>query len=257
MKEFPPEVVTYIKKYQGTERKSLHPDVGKGIKQFGIVLDDLGRISLERNNDGVYINAGCGFDYREGWLNVDNNPQCEPDIVADITYINKLVSKQTVEGIICIHTLQVLALHDALKFINNCLKILKPNGMLLLQIPDLTKLVEVLHENPNNLNILYDSLTGLIGLDTYLEGWEIKDYYMARFCWPANYLCAVLEYFGYCNVFGIDLMPENAEPFSTGWRDALIIGQRPIGEIQFKKTNHFISDKDKRVRLQEEEDNND
>lgn len=30
------------------------------------------------------LNLGCGFDKREGWLNVDNFPECEPDRFLDI-----------------------------------------------------------------------------------------------------------------------------------------------------------------------------
>lgn len=30
------------------------------------------------------LNLGCGFDKREGWLNVDNFPECEPDRLLDI-----------------------------------------------------------------------------------------------------------------------------------------------------------------------------
>ena len=30
------------------------------------------------------LNLGCGFDKREGWLNVDNFTACEPDQLLDI-----------------------------------------------------------------------------------------------------------------------------------------------------------------------------
>ena len=30
------------------------------------------------------LNLGCGFDKREGWLNVDNFPECAPDRMLDI-----------------------------------------------------------------------------------------------------------------------------------------------------------------------------
>lgn len=30
------------------------------------------------------LNLGCGFDKRDGWLNVDNFPECEPDQRLDI-----------------------------------------------------------------------------------------------------------------------------------------------------------------------------
>jgi predicted SAM-dependent methyltransferase len=30
------------------------------------------------------LNLGCGFDRRDGWLNVDNFPECEPDRLLDI-----------------------------------------------------------------------------------------------------------------------------------------------------------------------------
>lgn len=31
------------------------------------------------------LNLGCGGDIREGWLNIDSNPKCKPDLVMDIT----------------------------------------------------------------------------------------------------------------------------------------------------------------------------
>ena len=30
------------------------------------------------------LNLGCGFDHREGWLNVDSFPECRPDRLLDI-----------------------------------------------------------------------------------------------------------------------------------------------------------------------------
>jgi len=32
----------------------------------------------------VKLNLGCGFDRREGWLNVDSFPECKPDQLLDI-----------------------------------------------------------------------------------------------------------------------------------------------------------------------------
>ena len=38
----------------------------------------------KREIGGLKLNLGCGFDKRDGWLNVDSFPECAPDQLLDI-----------------------------------------------------------------------------------------------------------------------------------------------------------------------------
>lgn len=45
------------------------------------------------NVDGPYLNLGCGWDKRPGWINIDMNDFHAPDIVADATRLSMVEDK--------------------------------------------------------------------------------------------------------------------------------------------------------------------
>ena len=52
------------------------------------------------------LNLGCGFDKRDGWLNVDNFPECEPDQRLDIEQTPWDLPSNAFEHVLVKHVLE-------------------------------------------------------------------------------------------------------------------------------------------------------
>lgn len=91
-----------------------------------------------RNVSSPKIQIGCGSHLLEGWLNGDI---AEGDIYIDAT--KKLPFKDnSFDHIYSEQMLEHLTLSQGKYFINECYRILKPEGVLRISTPDLTKLVQ-------------------------------------------------------------------------------------------------------------------
>lgn len=94
------------------------------------------------------LNLGCGFDKKEGYLNVDINPCHEPDLVGDVTnlymlpdrYYEHLIAKDILEHI------PRLRIRNTLKEWN---RILQDNALLELQVPNVVGLLSLLQKKSN------------------------------------------------------------------------------------------------------------
>ncbi len=74
------------------------------------------------------INLGCGTDYREGFINVENSPFVKKDVECDL---NKYPYPFDDESIDEVHAYAVMEnLDDIVKFMDEVYRILKPGGML-------------------------------------------------------------------------------------------------------------------------------
>jgi predicted SAM-dependent methyltransferase len=228
-----------------------NPAILKVLNDLGLEVAG-GHIYFSVEEGKKYLNLGSGFTPIKGYINIDYEPQFSPDLVANIVDVDKLFEPESISGIVCIHTLQCLHLYEALRMLNSCLKILKPGGRLLLHIPCLTKLMEVLQQRPKDVGTLFSVEQRLLGFDAMLEGLH-EDYYMAKFVWPSWYLEAAVNYFGYINIVTINLNAGSDPGYDFGWGDTVVIGERPSGELNFRKTNKIVSIADGDIVYQEEE----
>ncbi len=113
------------------------------------------------------INLGCGFDKREGFLNIDINAFHDPDLVCDITdlqllpsgYYEYAIAKDVLEHI------QRLKIRNTLKEWNRILKI---GGVLELQVPNVIGLLILLTKEENKSPIVQEKLLQcLFGTQAY------------------------------------------------------------------------------------------
>ena len=83
-------------------------------------------------------------DYKpEGFLSVDIDPQWNPDIVGDITHLDN-IQDESVDEIIASHVLEHLAWPDSFVALCEFQRILKPEGVLQIAIPDAGLLAELI-----------------------------------------------------------------------------------------------------------------
>ncbi len=86
--------------------------------------------------DQVAVNLGCGSHYRKGWLNFDLYPASEEVRQANIIDGVPLADG-TADFVYHSHVLEHLCRDDAMRFLQECHRILKPGGILRIAVPDL------------------------------------------------------------------------------------------------------------------------
>jgi predicted SAM-dependent methyltransferase len=80
------------------------------------------------------IHVGSGAERIEGWVNVDIQPFAGVDVVADVT---EGFPFEGAEAIYAEHFLEHLRLDDAIEFLLNARRALRPNGWIRLSTPNL------------------------------------------------------------------------------------------------------------------------
>lgn len=96
---------------------------------------------------GIRINVGCGNDYREGFINIDPY-----DDAADIKAPIQKLPFETgrVAQIICFETLEHIPQADVQPALNECFRVLKKGGQLVMTVPDMVGACQRFLEDPEN-----------------------------------------------------------------------------------------------------------
>jgi predicted SAM-dependent methyltransferase len=89
------------------------------------------------------LNLGCGFDKKEGYLNIDFNEFHNPDLVADICNLEILPSGYY-EKIIAYDVLEHITRNKTKLVLSEWNRLLKKSGTLHLQVPDLLGILSLL-----------------------------------------------------------------------------------------------------------------
>lgn len=85
---------------------------------------------------GRKLNVGCGGEKLSGYLNIDINPACEPDMVATAQKIE--LPSESIEEIVSFHLLEHLDRWAAREALQEWWRLLIPRtGRLILELPDL------------------------------------------------------------------------------------------------------------------------
>jgi len=81
---------------------------------------------------------GCGRKIPSGWTGVDIDPSLKPEIVDDMSTLSK-VQDETCEEIKSQHGLEHLLYEDAILAFGNWFRVLKPGGIVSMELPCLDK----------------------------------------------------------------------------------------------------------------------
>lgn len=89
------------------------------------------------------LNLGSGRTKREGFLNVDAlDWEGNTDIKHDLTIVPFPFSDESIDEIYSTEFLEHISFRDTKKFLQECWRILKPDGLLTIQVPDAGKAME-------------------------------------------------------------------------------------------------------------------
>ncbi|MBR0190715.1 MAG: methyltransferase domain-containing protein [Thermoguttaceae bacterium] len=160
-------VYSYLKSFQSEEtQKKYYPLKVSILKvfyflvapfRFFLTLHNLYKIKKRiHSKEVIKLNLGCGTDYKEGWINIDNNS----DYNISKLDLNWNLSRglpfpaNSVDFIFNEHFLEHLSVEQGKVFLKSCLKVLKPGGVIRIAMPDLAKTVasyydEHWKENPS------------------------------------------------------------------------------------------------------------
>jgi len=111
---------------------------------------------------GKKLNIGCYYMYMDGFVNVDLNPDCKPDIVGDIRDLE--FDNESVSLILNSQTLEHFDLPDVKELLSKFYKWLIFGGHLIIEVPDVGKILNLIEagEDPKkyegaiygNLNVI-------------------------------------------------------------------------------------------------------
>lgn len=101
-----------------------------------------------RNKEVIRLNLGCGTDYKEGWINIDNNSDfniTKLDLNWDLSR-GLPFPENSVDFIFNEHFLEHLSVEQGKVFLKSCLKVLKPGGVIRIAMPDLERTVAAYYD---------------------------------------------------------------------------------------------------------------
>jgi predicted SAM-dependent methyltransferase len=122
------------------------------------------------------LNLGCGFDLRDGYVNVDFQAFHKPDLVADVRELSMLPSGWF-EEILAQDVLEHLPRLDTPKALVEWNRLLCVNGLLYLRMPNIVGLAELL-VSPENADIENQTLLVqcLFGTQAYTGDWHLTGF---------------------------------------------------------------------------------
>jgi predicted SAM-dependent methyltransferase len=84
---------------------------------------------------GVKLNLGCGWNKKEGYINIDINPRWKPDLLHNIL-TGLPYSDSSVEEILAQDFLEHIPASDTIWAVEEIYRVLEPNGKFISHTPD-------------------------------------------------------------------------------------------------------------------------
>ncbi|QDU84386.1 Methyltransferase domain protein [Planctomycetes bacterium Pla163] len=170
----------------------------------------------ERTADGrerVRLHLGCGRDLRPGWINVDTSDAVGADLVADVTDLVG-IADASVDVIEANHLFEHLTRDQALAALREWRRVLRGDGELYLELPDLEACIRILGKHTDDRG--YDlGLTGMYGWGPDIAADGVPQ--MHKWGWTREALTEALVEAGFGAVdFG---------PITQSWRPAARYGR--------------------------------
>jgi predicted SAM-dependent methyltransferase len=139
----------------------------------------------------IRLNVGCGNKKLDGYLGCDfgdNYSGDQPDVVCDIRELP--FDNDFADEVLAVHVLEHFYVWEAEDVVNEWIRVLKPGGKLVIEVPCLDKIINhyIKFEGAPPVNL---SMWGLYGDPSY------KDERMChRWCYSVNQLKALLDQVG-------------------------------------------------------------
>jgi predicted SAM-dependent methyltransferase len=108
----------------------------------------------------VKVHFGCGYHRLDGWINVDLDTSCKPDVIADLRQ-NLSFKAQSIDYIHSEDFVDQLELEKGYNFFKECHRILKEGGVMRILTPDLHQFAKRYVRGDKRLLKLWDEEVGV------------------------------------------------------------------------------------------------
>lgn len=89
--------------------------------------------------ESVKLNLGCGKSKLEGFVNIDSEPSCEPDLLLDFVNSPLPYADESVEAIYLFHVIEHVPEANHGMLLRELHRVLKPEGILVMSYPEFTR----------------------------------------------------------------------------------------------------------------------
>ena len=96
---------------------------------------------LNNQNKSIKLHVGCGGNYKEGWINIDNHLRTKKDLKLDLRGVIPFPDG-SIDFIYNEHFIEHLSYDDGFDFLKASYRILKPGGVIRTAFPDLDTLID-------------------------------------------------------------------------------------------------------------------
>lgn len=182
----------------------------------------------------VKLNLGCGTNKLPGYVNIDVEPQCKPDLVCNFVNDRLPYKDNSIDEVVLFHCIEHInkGLHRLI--ISEIWRVLKPGGEFYISYPEFTKCYENWKSNYRGQR----------------KFWEATIF--GRQLYPSDYHVCIMhtpEFIKFLRQHGFDFIfscPEIAEQYNTVVN--CVKGDKPTGYEEIIKRDMSMA-KVKRVRL--------
>jgi len=184
----------------------------------------------------IKLHLGCGSKYLDGWCNIDAHPPRDtdthrgalsktPDIWCDIKKLP--AANESVDVIYTAHVIEHFHRHSAIELFTEFWRVLRPNGVIITEMPDLARIIFLLKFLPAQPNYpaAMRANRDMIKAQLYGAAWEANDdgYPYHKYVWERAEFCDMLSQIG----FRI-LLQTGATQSHVPFRDMAVIGLKPL-----------------------------
>ena len=170
--EYPDVGIRHGRNYTG-DRKAVDADLYiDSIPYWGDYRDLLSKLGMDGTEEPKKLNIGSGCMLMPGYVNYDTvkvvRGEKSTDVIGEAQTILDHFEPDSLDEIMCCHLLEHLRPLDGKKLIQDCHKLLKKNGVLVVECPDVLKCIQMWNEK----NATFGDPPSVHKLMTFLYGWR-------------------------------------------------------------------------------------
>jgi hypothetical protein len=113
----------------------------------------------------VKLNLGCGPMHLDGYINIDADPCACADFYMDFCTVGRAFEKQSVSEVLMVHSLSYLNLWQARDLFATIFSLLRPQGRLVIELPEIENCARKLLESSGDLTQNIEGLRGIYAFD--------------------------------------------------------------------------------------------
>ena len=166
------------------------------------------------------VNIGSGPNPKEGYINVDLDPDYHPEVVSSATCIP--LESNSADVVESYHLIEHLGASEAELALKEWFRLLKPSGRLIVECPDLQKVCKHLVESENYTNWSHRGMWGLYGDTSH------GALYGHKWGYTPTTLAAAMRRAGFTKIKNLRALTHDPE------RDMRLEAQKPQHPFEFR-----------------------